>query len=52
MIICDLIWRLDYLATSYELDMPLFDYSCKPHVLTEVTIILFISIKLRNAHLQ
>ena len=39
------------LTTSFELSLPLFDCLCKPHVLTEVTIIFLHLHKLWNAHL-
>ena len=45
------IWSLGDLTTSFELSLPLFDCLCKPHVLTEVTIIFLHLHKLWNAHL-
>ena len=45
------IWSLGDLTTSFELSLPLFDCLCKPHVLTEVTIIFLHLHKLCNAHL-
>ena len=46
------IRSLGDLTTSFELSLPLFDcLFCKPHVLTEVTIIFLHLHKLWNAHL-
>ena len=46
-----LFYHLDDLSASFDLSLSLFDCPCKPHVLTEVCLSLFIFINRYNAHL-